>query len=219
MLTVSNQSVTCGPMNGATVRFHRALQATLVSAHGALVRAASIGPGTKQADRFRAFGEGSIIRFPQVALMNEGHIEIGSHTMIGQNITLSAGTVPNQEGMPDCVVKIGNRCLIGQGSGVVGHLSIEIGDDVMTGQLVYITDQNHGFEDVALPIRAQWGSNREVRIGSGSWIGHGSVILPGASIGRNVVIGANSVVTGTIPDYSVAVGVPAKVIRTFGAHH
>jgi len=155
-----------------------------------------------------------MIRFPQVALMNEGHIEIGSNTMIGQHITLSAGTVPNQEGMPDCVVKIGDRCLIGQGSGIVGHLSIEIGDDIMTGHLVYITDQNHGFEDISRPIREQWGSNRAVRIGSGSWIGHGSVILPGASIGRNVVIGANSVVTGTIPDYSVAAGVPAKVIRT-----
>ncbi len=156
----------------------------------AVVRAASIGPGTKQADRFSAFGDGSMIRFPQVALMNEGHIEIGSNTMIGQNITLSAGTIPDQEGMPDCVVKIGDRCLIGQGSGIVGHLSIDIGDDMMTGHLVYITDQNHGFDDVTLPIRAQWGSNRAVRIGSGSWIGHGSVILPGANIGRNVVIGA-----------------------------
>ena len=201
-------------VRGIGARFHRALQATLVSAHDAVVRAASIGPGTKHADRFRAFGDGSMIRFPQVALMNEGHIEIGSNTMIGQNVTLSAGTVPNQEGMPDCVVKIGDRCLIGQGSGIVGHLSIEIGDDIMTGHLVYITDQNHGFEDISRPIREQWGSNRAVRIGSGSWIGHGSVILPGASIGRNVVIGANSVVTGTIPDYSVAAGVPAKVIRT-----
>lgn len=203
-------------MSGVVARFQRALQATLVSGHHAVVRAASIGPGSKQADGFRAFGAGSMIRFPQVALMNESHIEIGSNTMIGQNVTLSAGTIPNQEGMPDCVVKIGDRCLIGQGSGIVGHLLIDIGDDVMTGHLVYITDQNHGFDDVKLPIRAQWGSNRAVRIGPGSWIGHGAVILPGACIGRNVVIGANSVVTGTIPDYSVAVGVPAKVIRTVG---
>lgn len=146
--------------------------------------------------------------------MNEGHIEIGSATMFGQNITLSAGTIPDQEGMPDCVVRIGDRCLIGQGSGIVGHLSIDIGDDVMTGHLVYITDQNHGFEDVTMPIRAQWGNNQAVRVGAGSWIGHGSVILPGANIGRNVVIGANSVVRGEIPDFSIAAGVPAKVIRT-----
>ena len=51
-------------------------------------------------------------------------------------------------------------------------------------------------------------------IGSGSWIGHGTVVLPGSQIGRNVVIGANSVVSGVIPDHSVAVGAPARVIRT-----
>ncbi|HUF97078.1 MAG TPA: DapH/DapD/GlmU-related protein [Ilumatobacter sp.] len=201
-------------MTGARARFQRALASSLRWGYDAVVRAASIGPDSKQAERFRAFGRGSMIRFPQVALMNEGHIEIGDDTMIGQNITLSAGTIPDQEGMPECVVKIGDRCLIGQGSGIVGHLSIEIGNDVMTGHLVYITDQNHGFEDVSMPIRSQWGTNRAVRIGSGSWIGHGSVILPGANIGRNVVIGANSVVRGDIPDYSIAAGVPARVVRT-----
>lgn len=201
-------------MTGARARLQRALTSSLGWGYVAVVRAASIGPDSKQAERFRSFGRGSMIRFPHVALMNEGHIEIGQDTMIGQHITLSAGTIPGQQGMPDCVVKIGDRCLIGQGSGIVGHLSIEIGDDVMTGHLVYITDQNHGFDDVTLPIRAQWGTNRAVRIGPGSWIGHGSVILPGTNIGRNVVIGANSVVRGDIPDYSIAAGVPAKVVRT-----
>jgi acetyltransferase-like isoleucine patch superfamily enzyme len=54
-----------------------------------------------------------------------------------------------------------------------------------------------------------------VSIGDNSWIGHGTVILPGSEIGRHVVIGANSVVTGKIPDYCVAVGSPAKVIRQY----
>jgi len=54
---------------------------------------------------------------------------------------------------------------------------------------------------------------RAVRIGDGSWIGHGAVILPGVTIGRHVVVGANSVVTSDIPDFSVAVGSPARVIR------
>jgi acetyltransferase-like isoleucine patch superfamily enzyme len=56
-----------------------------------------------------------------------------------------------------------------------------------------------------------------VSIGDGSWLGHGTVVLPGAQIGRHVVIGANSVVTGSIPDYSVAVGAPARVVRTISA--
>jgi acetyltransferase-like isoleucine patch superfamily enzyme len=56
---------------------------------------------------------------------------------------------------------------------------------------------------------------RPVTIGDGSWLGHGTVVLPGASIGRHVVVGANSVVTGVIPDFSVAVGSPARVIRRY----
>ncbi len=121
--------------------------------------------------------------------------------------------VPGQQCVSDSVVVIGDRCLIGRGSGIVGHLSIEIGDDVWTGHHIYITDQNHGFDDPSLPISQQIQPERPVRIGDGSWIGHGAVILPGARIGRNVVIGANSVVSGEIPDYSVAVGAPATVIR------
>jgi acetyltransferase-like isoleucine patch superfamily enzyme len=80
---------------------------------------------------------------------------------------------------------------------------------------VYITDQNHGYEDITIPISKQSQPERAVSIGDGSWLGHGSVVLPGVTIGRHVVIGANSVVTKDIPDFSVAVGVPAKVIRRF----
>ena len=54
---------------------------------------------------------------------------------------------------------------------------------------------------------------RPVRIGAGSWLGFGTVVLPGATIGRHVVIGANSVVRGDIPDYSIAAGNPARIIR------
>ena len=54
---------------------------------------------------------------------------------------------------------------------------------------------------------------RPVRIGNGSWLGHGTVVLPGASIGDHVVVGANSVVTGELPDNCVAAGAPARVIK------
>jgi acetyltransferase-like isoleucine patch superfamily enzyme len=123
--------------------------------------------------------------------------------------------VPGQQCLSDVVVSIGDRCLIGRASGIVGHLSIVIGNDVWTGHHVYITDQNHGYRDVSIPISQQSQPERAVSIGDGSWIGHGSVILPGAEIGKHVVIGANSVVTGKIPDYSVAVGSPARVIRQY----
>ena len=174
---------------------------------------AAIGPDTVRGRRFGAFGRGSVICFPPTTIMNERYIRIGSGTMIGPNVALSAGMVPGQRCISDTVVSIGDRCLIGRGSGIVGHLSIEIGDDVWTGHHVYITDQNHGYDDPDRPISQQVQPERPVTIGSGSWIGHGAVILPGSSIGRNVVIGANSVVRGAIPDHSIAVGAPARVIR------
>lgn len=151
--------------------------------------------------------------WPPVTIFNERYIHIGSGTMIGPGVALSAGMVPGQECLTDRVVVIGDRCLIGRGSGIVGHFSIEIGNDVWTGHHVYVTDQNHGYEDVGRPISDQTQPERPVRIGDGSWIGHGSVILPGADIGRHVVVGANSVVTGHLPDNCVAVGAPARVVR------
>jgi len=174
---------------------------------------AAIGPNSVRGRRFGYFGPGSVICYPWVTIMNERFIRIGEGTMIGPHVALSAGMIPGQHCVTDPVVSIGDRCLIGRGSGIVGHLSIEIGDDVWTGHYVYITDQNHGYDDPDLPISRQVQPERPVRIGSGSWIGNGSVVLPGAEIGRNVVIGANSVVTGTIPDHSIAVGAPARVIK------
>ena len=175
---------------------------------------ASVGPKSRRGRRFGAFGEGSIICFPATSLMNERFIEIGENTMIGPHVALSAGMAPGQECLSQPVVRIGDRCLIGRGSGIVGHFSIDIGDDVWTGHHIYITDQNHGYDNVDVPISQQSMPEKPVRIGSGSWLGHGTVVLPGADIGEHVVIGANSVVTGSIPSFSVAVGAPARVVKS-----
>lgn len=182
---------------------------------GIAVEAGAIGPDTRRGQAFGSFGDNSVICFPPNTIFNEKYIHIGRNTMVGPHCTLSAGMMPGQTCITDHVVDIGDRCLIGKGSGIVGHFSIRIGDDVWTGHDVYVTDQNHGYENVHLPISVQTMPEREVVIGSGSWIGHGSVILPGARIGEHVVIGANSVVTGDIPSFSVAVGVPARVIKRY----
>ena len=176
-------------------------------------RYGAIGPRSPRGRRFGAFGDGSMIAFPPAALMNEHYIHIGASTMIGPHVTLSAGMAPGQRCVTDPVVRIGDRCLIGRGSGVVGHLSIVIEDDVWTGHHVYVTDQNHGYDDPTLPISRQSMPERPVRIGAGSWLGHGTVVLPGADIGRHVVVGANSVVTGALPDHCVAAGNPARVVK------
>lgn len=156
-----------------------------------------------------------MIMWRPTTIFNENYISIGADTLIGPGVALSAGMVPGQVCITSPVVSIGDRCLIGRGSGIVGHLSVTIGNDVWTGHHVYITDQNHGYEDVGRPISAQTQPERPVVIGDGSWLGHGTVVLPGVTIGRHVVVGANSVVTGDIPDFSVAVGSPARVIRRY----
>ena len=193
----------------------RSIGAVYARAHGALSRWAAIGPRGSRGKRFHAFGEGSIICWPPTTLYNEGYISIGRDTMIGPHVALAAGMAPGQAMLSTPVISIGDRCLIGRGSGIVGHFSIEIGDDVWTGHHVYITDQNHGYEDIGVPISRQTQPELPIRIGDGTWLGHGTVILPGVTIGRHVVVGANSVVTSDLPDNSVAVGAPARIIRSY----
>jgi len=176
---------------------------------------ASTSASDSRGKKFAFFGDRSLIMWQPTTIFNEQYISIGHDTLIGPDVALSAGMVPGQTCISDVVVKIGDRCLIGRGSGIVGHFSIEIGNDVWTGHHVYITDQNHGYEDVTTPISQQTQPERAVSIGDGSWLGYGTVVLPGVTIGKHVVIGANSVVTHDIPDFSVAVGSPARVIRRY----
>jgi len=175
----------------------------------------AIGPRSRVARRFGSFGVGSIICFPGDTLVNEGAIHIGSGTLVNTGVALSAGWMPDQPDLPDRVVGIGDRCVIGAGCSIAGHLSIEIGDDVWLGRNVHITDMNHDYTDIHLPIGRQHQPEDPVVIGADSWLGHGVIVLPGSRVGRHVVIGANSVVIGEIPDFSVAVGAPARVVRRY----
>ena len=181
-----------------------------------LSRRAAIGPRSRRARLFTEFGSGSIICFPPVALYGESGIRIGRDVLIGPYVSLSAGMAPGQELISDEVVSIGDRCLIGRNSSIVGHLSITIGPDVFFGPNVYVTDQNHGVDDLDLPIGRQTRPEAPVSIGEGSWLGTNSVVLPGVTIGRHVAVGAGSIVTTDLPDRSVAVGVPARVVRIAG---
>lgn len=175
----------------------------------------AIGPDHPRAKRFGAFGVGSLVAFPSGSLYNEQWIQIGDSTMIGPWVSLSAGMAPGQQMLAYPVVDIGSRVVIGRGSHIVGHLRIEIADDVQTGPYVYITDQNHAYLDPDQPIGVQRPHDAPVSIGAGSWLGAGVTVLPGAHIGRNVTVGAGAVVTGDLPDYSVAVGAPARVVKRF----
>src|SRR5215475_13966244 len=178
-------------------------------------QAGRITADTPAGRSFASFGACSVIGFPMGALYGERWIEIGAGTMIAAQVSLSAGMVPGQDLGEVPLLRIGDRCLIGRGSHVVAHHSIVIGDDVYTGPYVYITDQNHGYADPDVPIGRQWPSNAAVSIGSGSWLGAGVIVLPGACIGRNVAVAAGSVVRGTVPDRCVVAGVPARVVREY----
>jgi acetyltransferase-like isoleucine patch superfamily enzyme len=174
----------------------------------------TIRPGNRRARRFAHFGERSAICFPVAALFGESAISIGDGCIIGPYASLSAGVSPEHV-RDGTVVRIGDRSVIGKGSAVIGHERIEIGDDVWTGNHVYVTDANHGYVDPDQPVGRQFAAPRPVRIGSGSWLGHGALVVGGATIGEHVVVGAGAVVTGDLPDYSVAVGNPARVIRRY----
>lgn len=173
------------------------------------------GPTDSRGLRFAHMGPGSCIAFPPGAVFGERLIRIGAGTLIGPHVTMAAGMHPDEplEVPGGVVITIGERCMIGRGASIVGRCGIYIGNDVTTGPNVYITDHNHSYDDLHIPIGKQWPTEEAVHIGDGSWLATGVVVLPGARIGRHVTVAAGSVVRGDIPDHSVIAGAPAKVVR------
>ena len=119
---------------------------------------------------------------------------------------------------PDARLSIMDGADIGSYTTVSVVNSIEIGPRVLVSPNCYIADHNHDYSDPHVPVidqgvRCAPGSS--IRIGSGVWIGKNAVIVGNVRIGRNSVVGANSVVTRDIPDYCIAAGVPARVIKKY----
>lgn len=110
-------------------------------------------------------------------------------------------------------VNVGERTIIGIGCVVIGP--VDIGDNVMFAQNIVVSGLNHGFEDISLPPSKQKVICKQILIGDDVWIGANSVITAGVTIGKHSVIGAGSVVTKNIPDFCVAVGNPARVVKKY----
>lgn len=159
---------------------------------------------------FYKFGRHSLI-FKPLRIEGSKNIKIGDYVQIRKYVWLASRplTGTNSE------LNIGNGTIIGDFCHIYSTHKIVIAENVLFANFVYVSDNLHNFDDIDIPIIKQSIKQKnDVYIGEGSWIGeHVSII--GSSVGKHCVIGANSVVTHDIPDYSVAVGSPAKVIRTY----
>jgi len=131
---------------------------------------------------------------------------------IAEGVTLKYGVFLDTEGA-EGYVSIGKRVYIGTGCCLHGHKGLEIGDETLLAQNITITPYSHKFEDPLKTIISQGGFCRKISIGRDCYLGMNVSVLWSADIGDGSVIGSGSVVVKPIPPYSVAVGVPAKVIR------
>ena len=129
---------------------------------------------------------------------------------LGHNSTIEDFSVINN-GVGD--VYIGENTRIGIGNTVIGPVRIE--NDVIFAQNVTLSGLNHEYRDVTTPIHKQPINTAEIHVKSGSWIAANVVVTAGVTIGKNCVIAAGSVVTKDVPDYSIAAGNPAKVIKQY----
>lgn len=159
---------------------------------------------------FRKFGARSTLCLP-VRLGGERGIEIGARVFVGAGCWIESLA---EDGAANPVIVIGDGTSFSGNATVTAVRKVWIGNHVLIARNVHISDHFHAFTDPLVPVKDQ-GVDRiaDVVIHDGAWIGHGAVICPGVTIGRNAVVGANSVVREDVPDHCVAAGVPARIIR------
>jgi acetyltransferase-like isoleucine patch superfamily enzyme len=138
---------------------------------------------------------------------HEGRLEVGSGTLLEPGVWI---TVPSPGR-----IRIGQGSFLNLGVMVAAAELVEIGDHCMLANGCFVTDASHRFDDRDVPVTWQ-GFTRKgpTRISDNVWCGAHVVVTSGVQIGERCVIGANSVVTSDIPPFSIAAGVPARVLRT-----
>ncbi len=143
----------------------------------------------------------------KIQVLNGGSVIIGSNTEIHQYSMLFTygGNI-----------KIGDDCSINPFCVLYGHGGLTIGNKVRIACHTVIIPANHDYRDMSKPIMEQPESRKGISIMDDVWIGAGSKILDGVSIGKGSVVGAGSVVTKSIPEYSIVAGVPARIIKMRG---
>lgn len=159
---------------------------------------------------FAGFGKRTVLAYP-IRLGGEDRIHIGDGVFLGSGCWLQA--LPDGDNHSVAIS-------IGSGSSVAGACvisavrNVRLQQDVLLARNVYISDHMHRYSQTDLPIIAQGLDKIEsVLIKRGAWIGQNAVVCPGVTIGCGAVIGANSVVNRDIPDFCVAAGSPARVVK------
>ena len=162
-------------------------------------------------------GDNSMIAYP-CSMQGGGsrRISIGDHTCIKSHCILGCWEEYNDQAFSPSIV-IGNNCCIGEYNHITACNKITVGDGLLSGRFVYIGDNTHGgfsWKEADIPPAMRTlQSKGEVIIGKNVWLGDKVTILGGVTIGDNVIIGANSVVTRDIPSNCIAAGGPAKIIK------
>ncbi|WP_172579827.1 acyltransferase [Ligilactobacillus agilis] len=159
--------------------------------------------------RYHMFGSNLFVGL-RSRVTGKGFIKFGKNVTVQSDCFIA--TFPKNKGLI-----IGNNVMVGQFSRIGCKNSVVIEDNVFTGPNVFIADYNHNYSNVRIPILEQDDVvyNEGVIIKRDTWIGTNVAIIGNVNIGKHCVIGANSVVTHNIPDYSVAVGCPARVIKRY----
>jgi acetyltransferase-like isoleucine patch superfamily enzyme len=134
---------------------------------------------------------------------NKG-IRIGNGVFIGRNTILSC---KNGD------IEIDDRANIGFNCEVFSASRVRIGKDILMAAYTYLVGGDHMYDRVDIPVLQQGRTARGIEIGDGTWLGTHVVVSDGSTIGRDAIIGAGAVVIGEIPEYSIATGTPAKVMR------
>lgn len=148
-------------------------------------------------------------------LLGGDYIDIAGGTAFARNCVLTAWD--NYQGVKFAPsIRVGRNCHFGEYNHITSINEIIIGDNLLTGRWVTISDNSHGQTDFASlqlpPLVRNLYSKGPVHIGRNVWIGDKATILPGVSIGDGAVIGANTVVTKDVPAYRVAVGNPMRIL-------
>lgn len=166
--------------------------------------------------RFRACGSNLNLSWP-ITIMGPQAMSIGDNFIARKNLKLRAFTDFNSQVFSPEII-VGNNVNIETDCHIACINKITIGDNVLIASGVFISDHSHGepdYIDIKIPpIKRSLTSKGPIIIEENVWIGEHAVILSGVKVGKFSIIGANAVVTKNIPPYSIAGGVPAKVIKS-----